>query len=529
MAAGYDRTMRFPTPALGLLLLSSLHAAPPVEATIPPPIHDAFARISANSMKGHVSFLASDLLEGRNTPSPGLEIAAEYIAAQFRRAGLEHIPGTNSYFQVAPWSHRQIPLENVALHFRVGESTLELDSSHLSINTMESADVRSAPVFLARSEDTASLKLQPESYLAGKVVLALTPSMAQIRNLPREERSERMRTVSNLFTELRRLKPALILAVRSDSERGTGAMGQLIDPARPPSSRRAGFFQANAVHSAKLAAMLEPLSSGETQAQLSLQLPEPVDRPAPLKNVIGILPGSDPQLKDSYILVTAHYDHIGISAPNEAGDSINNGANDDASGAASVMELAAAFTALPQRPKRTLIFMAMFGEEKGLLGARYYAINPVFPLAKTVANINLEHMGRTDAPEGPQVNRLSPTGYGFTEVIDYFQLAGKLTGVEIIHHKENSEAFFPRSDNQAFANFGVPAHTFCVAFEFPDYHGLGDHWDKIDYENMARVNRTVAAAVWMMSEHAEAPAWHNISQTEKYREARQKEGNKTAQ
>jgi hypothetical protein len=520
--------MRFPPALLGVLLAVSLHAAPPVEATVPPSIHDALARISANSLKGHVSFLASDLLEGRNTPSPGLEIAAEYIAAQFRRAGLDPIPGTQSYFQIAPWTYKQIPLDGVTVTVRNGETVIALDASHLSINTLEGVSLHNAPVFLARTEDTSALKSHPENHLEGKVVLALTPSMAQLRRLPREERTERMRTVSGLFAELRRLKPALILAVRADSERGTGSAGQLIDPAHPPSSRRSSFMQTSAVHSAKLAALLEPLASGQTQAQLSIQLPEATQRPAPLKNVIGILPGSDPQLKDSYILVTAHYDHVGTTTPDEAGDGIYNGANDDASGTASIIEIAAAYASLPQRPRRTIIFMAMFGEEKGLLGARYYASNPVFPLAQTVANINLEHMGRTDAPEGPQLNRLSPTGYGFTEVIDYFQLAGKLTGVEIFHHQENSAAFFPRSDNQAFANYGVPAHTFCVAFEFPDYHGLGDHWDKIDYDNMARVNRTVATAVWLIAERTEAPEWHVLSQTEKYREAR-KNGNKPAQ
>ncbi|MBS1829532.1 MAG: M28 family peptidase [Acidobacteria bacterium] len=519
--------MRF-LPLLGLLLLSSLHAAPPIEATIPPPVHDTFSHIAPNALKGHVSFLASDLLEGRNTPSPGLDIAAEYIAAQFRRAGLETIPGTTSYFQIAPWNYKQIPLDNVKLQVRNGGDTIELDGSHLSINTLEPVNVHNAPVFLARLDDTAKLKEHPENYLEGKVVLAFTPSRAAILSLPREQRSDRMRAASDLYSAIRRLKPALILAIREDTERGAGATGQLIDPAKPPSSRRGGFFQPSAVHSAKLAAMLTPLASGQTEAQLSLQLPDPVERPAPLKNVIGILPGSDPQLKDTYVLVTAHYDHIGTTTPID-GDGIYNGANDDASGAASVLELAAAFSALPQRPKRTIVFMTVFGEEKGLLGAFYYARNPIFPLAKTVANINLEHMGRTDDTEGPQINRLSPTGYTFSEVIDYFQLAGKLTNVEIVHNKENSEAFFPRSDNQAFANAGIPAHTFCVAFEFPDYHGLGDHWEKIDYDNMARVNRTVATAVWMIADRHEAPGWHSLSQTEKYREARKKEGNKSAQ
>ncbi|MFN7937064.1 MAG: M28 family peptidase [Bryobacteraceae bacterium] len=520
--------MRF-LPLLGFLLLSSLYAAPPIEATVPPPVHDTFSHIAPNALKGHVSFLASDLLEGRNTPSPGLDIAAEYIAAQFRRAGLETIPGSSSYFQIAPWTYKQIPLDGVKLQVRNGDNTIELDATHLSINTLEPVNLHNAPIFIARLDDTAKLKEQPENSLEGKVVLAFTPSRAAIFRLPREERSDRMRAASDLYSALRRLKPAFILAIRDDSERGAGATGQLIDPSRPPSGRRGGgFFQPSAVHSAKLAAMLTPLASGQTEAQLTLQVPEPIERPAPLKNVIGILPGSDPQLKNTYVLVTAHYDHIGTATPVD-GDGIYNGANDDASGTASVIELASTFAALPQRPKRTIIFMTVFGEEKGLLGAFYYARHPVFPLAQTVANINLEHMGRTDDSEGPQINRLSPTGYAFSEVIDYFQLAGKLTGVEIVNNKENSEPFFARSDNQAFANSGVPAHTFCVAFEFPDYHGLGDHWEKIDYDNMARINRTVATAVWMIADRHEAPEWHTLSQTDKYREARKKEGNKSGQ
>lgn len=512
-----------------LLLLSHLCAAPPIDATLPPPVHDALNRISANSLKGHVSFLASDLLEGRNTPSPGLEIAAEYIAAQFRRAGLDPIPGTQSYFQIAPWSYKQIPLEGVKLLVHSGSNTIELDASHLSINSLESVDLKNTPVFLARLEDTDKLKQHPENHLEGKAVLAVAPSMAEIRRLPREQRADRMRAAGDLFSALRRLKPAFILAVRADSERGAGSAGQLIDPSRPPSGRRSGFVQNSAVYSAKLSEAIAALPSGETEAKITLHLPPPVERPAPLKNVIGIIPGSDPQLKDTCVLVTAHYDHIGTTTP-EQGDGIYNGANDDASGAASVIELASAYASLPQRPRRTIIFMAMFGEEKGLLGAKYYASNPVFPLAKTVANINLEHLGRTDATEGPQLNRLSPTGYSYSEVIDFFQLAGKLTGVEIFNHAENSEAFFPRSDNQAFANAGVPAHTFCVAFEFPDYHGLGDHWEKIDYDNMARVNRTVASAVWMIAQRNEPPDWNQtLTQTEKYRDAQKKEGNKPAQ
>lgn len=220
-----------------------------------------------------------------------------------------------------------------------------------------------------------------------------------------------------------------------------------------------------------------------------------------LKNVIGILPGSDPELKDTYVLVTAHYDHIGTTAP-EDGDGIYNGANDDGSGTVSVIEIASAMAAMEQRPRRTVVFMTVFGEEQGLLGDYYYARHPVFPLEKTIADINLEHMGRTDDSEGPHANSLWMTGYDYSNILDVFAAAGRMTGVTIQNNEGNSDAFFGRSDNAAYAEAGIPAHTFCAVFLFPDYHGLGDEWRKIDYGNMARLARTVLAAVWTLAERS---------------------------
>src|SRR6185295_12174145 len=138
----------------------------------------------------------------------------------------------------------------------------------------------------------------------------------------------------------------------------------------------------------------------------TLKLPAPVEKPVKVRNVIGLLRGSDPVLKDTYVLVTAHYDHLGMQAGN-SGDNIFNGANDDGSGTVSVIELAAALTTLKERPKRSLIFMTFFGEEKGLRGSRYYGRHPVFPIEQTVADMNLEQVGRTDSDEGPQVANAS--------------------------------------------------------------------------------------------------------------------------
>jgi Zn-dependent M28 family amino/carboxypeptidase len=329
-------------PTFALFVLAALPQKPFPQSWKPDLSGDhraALERISPDSLKGNLSFLASDALEGRATPSPGLTIAAQFIAAQFRKAGLE--PGVGeSYFQ------------------------------------------------------TTTLKVRG-----------------------------------------------------SDEEK-------------------------------------------------------------PVSNVIGVLRGSDPTLKDSYIIVTAHYDHIGMN-PNAPGDDkIFNGANDDGSGTVGVIELAQALSTLKKRPKRSIVFMTFFGEERGLLGSRYYGKNPVFPLNQTIAHINLEQIGRTDDREGPRVSGASMTGFDFSDIGPIFEAAGKAVGVDISKHPKNSDAFFGRSDNQALADLGVPAHTLCVAYVYPDYHGVGDHWDKVDYPNTAKVLKGVALGLLALADSKDQPRWN---------------------
>ncbi|MBM3458157.1 MAG: M28 family peptidase, partial [Armatimonadetes bacterium] len=132
----------------------------------------------------------------------------------------------------------------------------------------------------------------------------------------------------------------------------------------------------------------------------------------------------------------------------------------------------------------------------------------------------LEQVGRTDDSEGPQVNRASLTGFDFSEVGSLLAEAGRQTGVEVFKHPRNSDAFFGRSDNQALADLGVPAHTLCVAYVFPDYHAVGDHWEKVDYENMARVNRTVALGLLLLGKRRQEPRWNAMNpKADRYRQA----------
>jgi hypothetical protein len=310
--------------------------------------------ISADSLRGNLSFLASDLLEGRATPSRGLDLAAEYIAAQFRRAGLEPA-GDDGYFQTA---------------------TL--------------ADVGDRGKRLAQ------------------------------------------------------------------------AMG------------------------------VDDLSSVK------------------MRNVAGILRGSDPQLRDTYVVLSSHYDHLGIAAPgNTPGvDRIYNGANDDGSGSSSVMEVANALAALPVHPKRSILFIVFFGEERGLWGSRFYAAHPLVSPAQTIAQLNLEQVGRTDAADGPQIKTASITGYDFSDVPTILADAAQAAGVRVYKNPQNSDAYFSRSDNQSLADLGIPAHTLCVAYDFPDYHKVTDSWDKIDYDNMAAVDRAVALGMMKLASGKAPPKWN---------------------
>ena len=158
------------------------------------------------------------------------------------------------------------------------------------------------------------------------------------------------------------------------------------------------------IHDSQTIAWLDGLPTGDTQASFSLSLVAPVEKPVKLRNVVGLLRGSDPKLKETYVLVTAHYDHLG-RWPTLEGDQIYNGANDDASGTASVIELAQALATPRLKPRRSVVFLTFFGEESGLLGSRFYAKHPVVPLDKTVVNLNLEQVGRTDDSDGTQVRK----------------------------------------------------------------------------------------------------------------------------
>lgn len=450
---------------------------------LPAPEQAAIDRISADSLRTNLSYLASDALEGRGTPSHGLDLAAEYIAKQFQDAGLEPAAG-DSYFQAARFDRAAVDMEGFRLLLSAAGKEVQVSPDEVRVRSLAEVDLNDAPVVRL----PANGAIPP---IKGKVVAG----------------DEGRYGTEAYLAELQSRKPALILLIGK-----TRQTPPKTAPVRP------GTFleEADGDHAPLIrirrseAAALLLDGAGMTVA---LHLAKPTLQEAVLRNVAAVLRGSDPTFRNQYVLVTAHYDHLGKTPRG-----IFHGANDNGSGTASVIELARALAALNPHPKRSILFMTVFGEEEGLLGSYYYAEHPLVPLRDTVADINLEQMGRTDERSGNRIGAFTFTGPSYSNLPDIMSGAAKAEGIGVWKLKDG-DGYFDRSDNYAFALHGVVAHTIAVATEFSDYHGLGDTWEKIDYANMAKVDRGVAAGIVAVADDPDPPTWSNAKGAAIYRDA----------
>ncbi len=474
-----------------LTCVSVLAQSNPPKSVITPEVQTALDGIQAAPLRNDLKYIASDELEGRDSPSRGLDLAADYIAAQFRGAGLE--PGVgDSYFQNASMLVEEANFSNFELKLSAGNRHLTADPKDTAFSVPATLNLNDEPLFKLDLSNEGLVQHLTASQLDGKVViLQFEPRLGA-----------RLRTVSRV---LRSAKPTLVILVDPKGMTMHGRRPrQLADPKEPDPESANPRVSISGEAAARFFSSLKP-DGGDATA--SAHIAAPHRTPVTLRNVIGVLRGSDPALRDSYVLLTAHYDHLGVRSGG-SGDRIYNGANDDGSGTVSVMEVARALGKLPKHPRRSIVFMTFFGEEEGLIGSEYYAHHPVWPIDKTVADLNLEQVGRTDSTEGPQVSNASLTGFDYSDITSYVQRAGESTGIRVYKNLKGSDDYFSASDNFSLAEVGVPAETLCVAFNYPDYHAVGDEWQKIDYDNMAKVDRAVALAIFLMADSEQPVGWN---------------------
>ena len=432
--------------------------------------------ITADALKAHVSFLASDALEGRNSPSRGLDVAAEYIASRFRAAGLRPM-GDDGYFQTAQWTHSEVNPQGFALMLEVGGQRYEIPFEQVTMDAAPATSLTGVPMNRLSLDEALNA---PADSLRNQALLINLPSID--------------RGVMQRFRRLRaRLQQEIPRAAIFIAE-------GMAPPARGPAASLRAVADTPLV---PIIIVRKPELASLNNAKLTLQLAAAIETPARMRNVAGLLEGTS--FKDQALMVSAHYDHLGLAASGT--DRIYNGANDNASGVAGIIEVAAALARQPTRPRRSILFIAFFAEEKGLLGAKHYAQHPLVPLAKTIADLNFEQLGRTDSSEGENLEMVNMTGFDYSDVKQTLGAAASLTGVRLVKNEQASDAFFGASDNLPFAEKCVVAHTLSVTYEFSDYHQVGDEWQKLNYDNMAKVVRMLGTGAYLLADQQVRPLY----------------------
>ena len=474
-------------------------AAAAVLTAAPMPLSQA---IRPESLRGHVAFLASDRLGGRPTPSAEGDLAAEYIAAQFRRAGLRPA-GDDEYFQTIPGAWATLREAGYAFSASGAQGVAEVAATAFRMSGPRALDLDGVPVVRARPEAI------PAALPAGAALVI------DLSEAPKRPPLEAFRALKDAVGRAAALRPSVVVVAGEIFGGSRFGRRAIVEPASPFDL---GATVGGIADPAAAAAVARAAEGPE--ARLTLRVAEPERETFTMRNVAGLLEGADPAQRDRYVLVSAHYDGTGPDARASGDDRVWNAANDDASGVAAVIDAAAALAALPTRPRRSVLFLAFAGEETGLRGSTHYARHPLVPLARTVAALNLEQLGRTDGAEGVRRGWASITGWDYSTLPAVLERAGTAGGVRVERDARRSDAFFPRSDNWPLAAAGVVAHTMSVLFEdFTDAHSPADEWRKLDFDNMAALVRVIAEGVRQLAD-GEAPRWRDdAAEARPYREA----------
>lgn len=430
-------------------------------------------QFSSDAIRAHMTFLASDLLEGRGTATRGYRIAAEYVASQYALAGLE--PGADGqWMQEVPFVATTAQPESTITLIRENAQPVELKIFDQFISygdpihgekKLESGVVFAGFGVTAPAQNYDDYK---DLDVHGKIVAIFNSAP---RSFPTAVRAHHSSTVSKLENAARRGASGIIFltsprdAERSPWQRQTrqskiGSMTWTNADGTPNGVQR-NLSSTVTLNLASTKQLLGTLAEA-TFADIANGTPKP--RALPLRarihlvstnstkkspNVVGLLRGSDPKLRDEYLVYTAHLDHIGITEPVD-GDSINNGLFDNASGIAVMIEIAKAM--IPQKPRRSILFVATTAEEKGLKGADYFANNPPVPFESLVGNINIDMLVMTH-----RMRDLVPMGIETNELGDMAREVARQMNIELTPDPFPDEVLFVRSDQYPFIRRGIPA------------------------------------------------------------------------
>jgi hypothetical protein len=490
--------------------------------------------VTAADLSKHLHIIASDEYEGRNTGEKGQKMAAEYIAREFKDDGLTGPVqnSTNPYYQTfdlekSQWGEGHITFGKQKYlmlqdFFVLGssnpfqmEQAVDVVFAGYGIDNEKYSDYASVDV-----KDKVVVVLAGEPKGAdGNYLISGTSKASDWGNDYRPKRNAATKhgakavlivtgTTANEFNSLTQRYKSFAtrpsIGIKSDKSQPTAATVFLspVAGAQLLGTTPEKLFGYNA----QVAKAGKPVAANFTAAKDVKIQTSRIASALPTENVLGYIEGSDK--KDEVIVVTAHYDHVGVDE-SLTGDKIFNGANDDGSGTVAVIELAEAFAQAKKDgfgPRRSILFMTVTGEEKGLLGSEYYSSNPIFPLENTVANVNIDMIGRMDTDH----EKINDSNYIY--VIGADKLSSELHQIneeanqkyvklklDYTYNDENDpNRFYYRSDHYNFAKHGIP-----IVFYFngvhADYHQPSDEVDKILFDSAEKVARLAFYTTWELA------------------------------
>jgi len=449
-------------------------------------------RFALDQTSAHLRTLAADEMMGRDPGTPGGDAAAQYIAGQFRAAGMQPIAGSDAYFQYVPLAEQR-PADVGLLTWQA--TTFEQGTTLLVMGgPAAEVDAEAVDAGFATAEDLEAVDVdgkiavvrfgQPDDQSLGGAVRAMTEKASRLADAGAVGVVELYQGGRPLATVIDALQSGRLAL-------STGA------PALP-------YVWVTAAKGALLA-QAEAGTLGTMRLQSSGV--QTTDRTSP--NVVGMIEGTDPALRNEYVLLMAHYDHIGAGL-NKRGatraDSIFNGARDNGMGTVGIINAAKAFAEAP--PRRSVIALAVTAEESGLIGSRYFVDHPLVPLEEVVYVLNIDNGGYNDT------SIVTVVGLGRTTADPHLEAGAARCGLGAIPDPSPGDGLFNRSDNVNFARVGIPAPTFSAGFHAFDaeimkyYHRPADEADEhFDFEYLLRFTQAYTHAARLIANDDVAPFW----------------------
>jgi Zn-dependent M28 family amino/carboxypeptidase len=494
--------------------------------------------IAAAQLRDYLTFIASDEMEGRDTPSRGLDTTAKFLAMNLARWGFKPAGDNGTFFQSIELRRDRADTGHTKVEYNGRPLTTGLDF----LPAGGSGSVSGSLVFAGngwfiKSKDVDAYKgVDP----AGKIAVIFgTPNMrprgvsgAELGK-PGEDSMNpvdyaRQKGVVGLIyipdfqylanwqrTRLRIVERGSTVVAKFQPQSNAPLPSIVISPEIANSLFAGEKQSATNIFNASYGTTFPTPFAMSDQKKVSLSLANNTET-VPTQNVVAVWEGSDPVLKSQYVALGAHYDHVGSGCPPVGNDTICNGADDDGSGTSALLGMAEALAKSPTRPKRSILFVWHCGEEKGLWGSRYFTEYPTVPLNQIVAQINLDMIGRSKKEgdtkasntylTGPDSIYLIGSTMMSTELGELVNAVNKsflnLTFDTRYDNPNDPNRFFYRSDHYNYARKGIPIIFFFDGVH-EDYHRAGDTADKIDYQKMEKVTRTIYMTTWEIANRPE--------------------------